>query len=430
MSDGRDSKREVLVGLLVVVALCGVFAVLGLAGGGPSFLAKMRTFDVIFRDGQGLREGCPVRVAGIDAGRVADIDLIEYEGHLRVRVRIAVPTQLAKKLKQDVKVTIQPNLTGNSRVNIVSSGRSNVPLAYDQLVMGVESTFFDPILEQVGLGPVERSHLSQTITEVHKTVETAGPRIREILTSLQETASGVRESAETVRPALEATATHVQDLAKRVAASGPKIESTLSRVESLTAHTDSLLAENRINLQATLSSLRDLTATLDDATAKNRVKVEKMIDGTEVTRQRLDRVLYRADVIAEQGVQMMTRNRASMERTISNVKDATDWADKLVQKIFANPFVLSPFYKPTPEDTRVQVVYDTAQVFTQGAQELHDLMKTYDAVLARAQTPAQQAELEAIKKNIVQVSERLSQTSQLLAEGLRRPAPVGRTRRQ
>ena len=46
---------------------------------------------------------------------------------------------------------------------------------------------------------------------------------------------------------------------------------------------------------------------------------------------------------------MLTRNRADIERTIANVRDATDWADKLVQKIFANPFVLSPFYKPTPE---------------------------------------------------------------------------------
>ena len=32
------------------------------------------------------------------------------------------------------------------------------------------------------------------------------------------------------------------------------------------------------------------------------------------------------------------------------MRDATDWGDKLVQKIYANPFVLSPFYKPTPED--------------------------------------------------------------------------------
>ena len=92
-------------------------------------------------------------------------------------------------------------------------------------------------------------------------------------------------------------------------------------------------------------------------------------------------------MIAGQGVQIVARNRADLERTMSNVRDATDWGNKLVQKIFANPFVLSPLYKPTPEDVRVQSVYDTAQVFSKGAQELHDLVKTLDAMQARPANP-------------------------------------------
>ena len=95
-------------------------------------------------------------------------------------------------------------------------------------------------------------------------------------------------------------------------------------------------------------------------------------------------LFYQADLIAGQAIQIMTRNRVNMERTVSNVRDATDWGDKLVQKIYANPFVLSPFYKPTPEDIRVQTVYDTAQVFTKGAQELNDLVKTLDALQSAA----------------------------------------------
>ena len=102
---------------------------------------------------------------------------------------------------------------------------------------------------------------------------------------------------------------------------------------------------------------------------------------------------------------MLTRNRADIERTVANVRDATDWADKLVQKIYANPFVLSPFYKPTPEDIRIQAVYDTAQVFTKGAQELHDLVKTLDAIQARAATPAQRQEVSQVQQSIRAVTE-------------------------
>src|SRR5438874_2353637 len=104
----RASGREVLVGLVVVTAIGGVLSLLVLAGGGPGFLSAKQTIDVYFRDGQGLRAGSAVRIAGIDAGRVVDVDLIEYEGTLRARARISLPTHLARKLKQDVKITVQP----------------------------------------------------------------------------------------------------------------------------------------------------------------------------------------------------------------------------------------------------------------------------------------------------------------------------------
>ena len=422
--NGRTSKREVLVGGVVVAAIAGLLGLLTMAGGGPGFLAPRRTIDVVFRDGQGIREGSAVRIAGIDAGRVVDIDLFEYEGSLRARVRISLPVKLAKKLKQDVKITIQPSLTGQSRVNIVSSGRSGVELVPSQVVQGVESTFFDPILEQVGLGPVERSHLSHTIAEVRGTVDATGPRVREILATLHETASGVRESADTIRPAVEATvATHRGPFQAASRRRPPRSTQTLTRLESLTQNADLLIAENRTNLQGTLANVRDLTATLQDVSIKNRDKVERLLDGAEVTRARADRVLYQADILAGQGLELMTRNRANIERTLGNVKDATDWADKLVQKIYANPFVLSPFYKPTPEDTRVQTVYDTAQVFTKGAQELNDLIKTLEAMKRPRADPRRNSRRSPRSSVKFSVTEKLGQTSQLLAEGLKRPVP-------
>jgi phospholipid/cholesterol/gamma-HCH transport system substrate-binding protein len=425
----QPSTREVLVGVVLVAAVVGLLVLVVMAGGGPGYLAAQRTIDVYFRDGQGLREGSSVRIAGIESGRVVEIDLVEVEETLMARVRIALPSRLAKKLRQDVKIAIQPSLTGQARVNIISRGKSDVALVPGQVVHGVESTFFDPVLEQVGLGPVERKHLSHTIAEIRNTVDATSPRVRTILGALQETAGGIRDSAETVRPLVESTVAQIESISKRLSASAPKIEQSLVKLDSVAGRVDTLLAENRDNLRGTMGSLHDLTATLQDAAVKNRPRLEQFLVNLDGTRARTDRVLYQADLIASQGVQIVTKNRADMERTISNVRDATDWADKLVQKIFANPFVLSPFYKPTPEDTRVQVVYDTAQVFTKGAQEVNDLMKTLDAMQARATTPEQQRELAQIRQSITAVTERLNQTSQLLAEALKKPAPAGRARR-
>ena len=128
-------------------------------------------------------------------------------------------------------------------------------------------------------------------------------------------------------------------------------------------------------------------------------------------------------------MQILSRSRAEIERSVTNVRDATDWGNKLVQKIYTNPFVLSPFYKPSNEDLRVQAVYDTAQVFSKGAQELHDAIKTLEVVQAQVKTPDQQQEVLQLQQRAMAISDRLGQTSALLAEGLKRPADATRRRR-
>jgi phospholipid/cholesterol/gamma-HCH transport system substrate-binding protein len=422
--------RDVAVGLVVLVALGGLLGLVGLASDGPGFLSPQSTLDVVFRDGQGIRVGSPVRVAGLDAGNVVDLDLVEVEGTLRARVRISLPAHLVKKLREDVKISIQPGLTGMSHVNVVSAGHSEAGVKPGQMIQGVESSFFDPIIEQIGLGPVERNHLSHTIAEVRQTVDLVGPRLRQSLDSLQGTTGDLQEMASSIRPAVEATVNHVESLTRRVEAASPKIESTIGRIDVITGHAQGILTENRQNLRETLSTVRDLTATTNQMLEKNRPKVERLVDGVEVTRSKLDRVLFQADQIAGQGAQIMTRGRAEIERSITNVRDATDWANKLVQKLYTNPFVLSPFYKPSPEDQRVQTVYDAAQVFTKGAQELHDTMKVLEAMQSRATTPEQQREITQLQQNVRAVTERLGLTSQQLAEGLKRPTSTGRGRRQ
>jgi len=425
----RSSIREVSVGLVIVVTIAGLLGLFAMASSGPGFLVAQRTIDVVFNDGQGIRVGSPVRIAGIDAGRVTDIQLAEIEGTLRARLKLSLPVHLAKKLRQDVKVTIQESLAGSSRVNIVSSGKSAVALVPGQVIQGVESNFFDPILEQVGLGPVERSHLSHTIAEVRETVDSVGPRIKLIMGTFQETASGLREAADTVRPAVVATAGNIEELSKRIAAAGPGVEAALKRLDAITQVAEGVMDENRQNIKASIASVRDLTATAQSLAAKNSVKVDALINGLGETRTRADRLLYQTDLIAAQGLQIVTRNRADIERSLSNVRDATDWVNKLVQKIYANPFYLSPLYKPGPEDIRAQTVYDTAQVFTKGAQELSDLVKTLDAMQARATTPAQKQELREIQKSVLEVTGQLGQTSALLANALKPAARNVRTSR-
>src|SRR5206468_3797537 len=185
---------------------------------------------------------------------------------------------------------------------ILSLGQSSERMVPGKVLLGVETSMFDPILEQVGLGPVERSNISHMIGEVRTTIDATTPRVRQIVGTIEETVAGLKETSESVRP------------------------------------------------------------------------------------------VYNAKQIGDVGLTMLTRNKVDIERTVANVKDATDWGSKLVQKIYANPFVLSPLYKPTPEDVRVQNAYDSAQVFANGAMKLDDAVKTLEAMQARPSTPQQREE--------------------------------------
>jgi phospholipid/cholesterol/gamma-HCH transport system substrate-binding protein len=426
----RFSAREIWVGLIVIAAIAGLIGLVGLASDGPGFLARQGTIDVIFRDGQGIRVGSPVRVAGLDTGNVVDLDLVQVEGTLRAKVKISLPDRLVKMMRQDVKVTIQPALTGMSHVNIVSTGRSGVPLVAGQRITGIETSFFDPIIEQVGLGPGERNDIRHMIAEVRQTVDSAAPRLRQFLASLEETSANMKEMTESIRPTVESTLGQVEDLARRIRVNTPRIESTLVRVDEMTGQLQGIVTENRENVRQTMSSVRDLTASLNDVVMKDRVKVEKLLDGLDVMRARSERVLYQADQIAGQVAGILVRGRTEIERSVTNVRDATDYGNKLMQKLFANPFVLSPFYKPNHEDLRVEGAYATALAFSHGAQELRDATKTLDALAARPANPQQQQEIQELQQRVLVLTKQLGETSQRLAEALHPTNGRDRVRRQ
>ena len=387
--NARSSIRDVAVGLVVIAAIAGCSASVSVASDGPGFLAPQKTVDVIFHDGQGIRVGSPVRVAG--TGRRERRRSRPGRGRRAAprRVRISLPANLLEKLPPGREGDHQPGADRHEPCEHRRHRPDPAVLARGrQTIRGVETSFFDPIIEQIGLGPVgaqrPRTHRSARSGRPSTPI---GPRLRQILATFQET-SRKPQGHERLRsgPAVESTISNVEDLSRRIGASAPKIEATLARLDGITGEAEEILAENRENVRLSLASVRDLTGSLNDVVAKDRVKVEQLLDGLDMTRARADRVLYQADQIAGQVAAILARSRAEIERSVTNVRDATDWGNKLVQKIYTNPFVLSPFYKPSKEDLRVEAAYDTAQVFAKGAQELDDTVKTHRDHASSAQT--------------------------------------------
>ncbi len=419
----RSSGREIRVGLVIVLALAALIGLLGMAASGPGFLSDRRQIDVDFRDGQGIRPGSQVRIAGVESGRVVAVTLAEVDGALVARVRLAVPADLAVRLKQDARITIESSLTGQSRVNILSIGKSDLAMVPGRVLKGVETSMFDPVLEQVGLGPVERSNISHMIGQVRETIDTTGPQVRQIVGSVRETVDGLKQTSESVRPVVASAVGHVDEATRRIATASPRVEAVLAQVVTLAARVDAVLAENRPNIKETIASAKDLSATLRMVLDRDQEKVSGLLDHLKGTMTRADLALYNGKQITDLAIAMLTRNKVDIERTVANVKDASDWGSKLVQKIYANPFVLSPLYKPTPEDVRVQSVYDSAQVFANGAMKLDDAVKTLELLQSRPNSPQQRDELEVVRRQIAEVTARLGQMSAQLSDAMKPQGP-------
>jgi phospholipid/cholesterol/gamma-HCH transport system substrate-binding protein len=326
-------------------------------------------------------------------------------------VRLEVPADLAARLKQDAVITIQASLTGQTCVNLASLGESGVAWVPGQPLEGVESSLFDPILEQVGLGPVERGHISHTLAEVRSLVDDAAPRMKKALISLQQASADVQAVTDAAGPA-------VRGAAERLEAAAPRLEATLARVESLASQAEEAVRLNRPAVEQTIADVRELSAAAKATVTQAGPKVGPLLDGLEETRKRASLLMYHADQVAANASSLLVRNQPDLDRTIANVRDATDYARMTAQKVYANPLMLSPLYRPSREDAAAQADFDTAQEFLQAAREFSDALKRLEAIRSDPLTANQQQMVDHMLQRAGAINQNLEPIARRLAAGV------------
>ncbi|RUL86757.1 MlaD family protein [Tautonia sociabilis] len=408
----RSTIRDARVGLVLVAAAAGLIGLVVVAGGGPGYLLADRSpIDVYFRDAQGIRVGHPVRIAGLEAGRVSAVDIVEHEGALRARVRLSIASDLAGRLKQDAVIVIAAGLTGQSSVNIASVGESGVAWVPGQPIEGKESSLFDPLLEQVGLGPVERGHLSHTIGQVRKTIDEVSPRLQKTLAALQQAADDVQQATEVAGPAVAGASGQLDEMTARV-------QGLLVHAEELVTTLEGTVAENRDEIKEAIASLRQVSARTDTLLQQYGPKAGELVEQLDQTRMRADRVLYQADLSLGNISGILVNNRANVERTIANVRDLTDAGRMTIEKIRANPLLLSPLYKPGRDAELALANFDTANVVLKAAAEYNDAVKQLQAMRGQMQSPQQQAAVDAMLQRASAINAQIEPLMRGLVQGI------------
>ena len=122
-------KREALVGAIVLVG-AAIFVVGTMWLGGRSF-GRRNLVPVQFADIGNLKSSSPVKVSGVQVGKV---DRIDFQGVGSVRVTLALTEEVP--LAQDAEARIEAvGVLGDVEI-VLEPGTDSVPLAPDQVLPG------------------------------------------------------------------------------------------------------------------------------------------------------------------------------------------------------------------------------------------------------------------------------------------------------
>ena len=135
---------ELKIGLISIVALVMAAALIFLLSGEGGFAWQRYSVKTIFRNIAGLKEGAPVRVAGVEVGSVSDLDFIgdqvevtmEINEEHRSRITTGSRAVLGSvSLLGEAAVDISASSQGTPRVAATSSSTPRVTIPSWPMVM-------------------------------------------------------------------------------------------------------------------------------------------------------------------------------------------------------------------------------------------------------------------------------------------------------
>jgi phospholipid/cholesterol/gamma-HCH transport system substrate-binding protein len=238
-SERSNPVRPIAVGLLVAC-----FALVA-PGCGRADRGPVVTAD--FARGTGLYPGSPVRVIGIDIGRVAAVDNVD--GHVRVRLQL----DRGAEVPADASATVVPlTLLGERYVQLgpahqggptlghgdhIPLERTRVPAEIDDLLRGLEGF----------MGSVDGERAGDVVANLAQILEGRG----EDLNSLIRTGAGALDVLADEGEDLQAIIGSLRDLSETLKGRTDSIESLIRNYELVTQ----ILIDNRDDLDGVITQL-------------------------------------------------------------------------------------------------------------------------------------------------------------------------------
>jgi phospholipid/cholesterol/gamma-HCH transport system substrate-binding protein len=217
-----EHRLEIKVGALVLAALVGVLGLLWLMG--ELRLGRGEELHVDFSHTGNVVKGAPVKLGGVEVGRVEEILLLpdrrDASGtSLPVRMNLAVAPEALKALRADVRVTVATvGPLGEPYLELNPGSAAASPLPPGSTVRGTDAPRLDVIAQQItqfldtmsamlGKDPDVVASLATNVSRLAKTLESVVAEnrveVRTLTTELSAAAKDMRQLAQLSRAALQ-----------------------------------------------------------------------------------------------------------------------------------------------------------------------------------------------------------------------------------
>ena len=304
-----SKTNTIRAGLFLIIALAilvvGSLWVAGLHPGG----GEKTEYEILMKSSGGVRQGDPVRIAGMEVGRVQAVDL-QTGAEWPVRFRVALDATLPVTQAASARLTTD-GLLGTPYLEVDPGADGELPLAPGAPILGVEAISVSEALGAVGgladpatsaldevtgllqdlsarMGPLLQrfelllsddniAAISDSLTAMQVTMEEAGPQLNTLLARLDGLVTQLETGIAGVPPLTEDLQGLVADLRTALGPDGERLSSLLDSA----GDSVSSMEMNQGELEAMVRDLRLATANLKAFTEAIKERPSALVRGSK-----------------------------------------------------------------------------------------------------------------------------------------------------
>jgi len=295
---------------------CFVLLAMGVAGAALLWLGWARvfqpvfTFDILFREAPGVEEDAPVRLAGVEIGRVAEVDVDRQGDTIVARVRAEVDPEPGQLLRTGYRYTIAGGtLIGTRYIEIRTTDPEGHPIteAGERMARrspeGIPQVWGeDPItLEEVffKLNAIS-SQVSQTLAENAGQVGKAVGVLSRTLVEKEGKIQAMLDNAATASAAISRMAVSNQG----------HVENMLANLSAASGRFNRLLGASQPDLQRLVRNMATTTAALERIVTGSETNAKQLVRDLRQTVGGLQRILSQN----EENFQTVAENLAAVSQ--------------------------------------------------------------------------------------------------------------------